>query len=71
MVAKTPREAPLEDLTDRELLVRIVKVAEHLDPMIHEIHGWASAAAPLLERFGHSRAAALFAGKPKRGGSGG
>lgn len=53
-------------------------MGEHLDVMAHEaaqklerIHGWAETAAPLLERVGHSRAAALFAGKPKRGGSGG
>lgn len=63
MAEQTPRETPIEDLSDRQLLVRVVKIAEHLDIMAHEthgwsrdIHGWAGKAAPLLERFGAGRA---------------
>ena len=56
-------------LTDRELLVRVAKIADHLDVMVHDIHGWARTAAPLLDRIGSSAAARLFSG-PKRNGHG-
>jgi hypothetical protein len=46
-------ETPLETLSDRELILRIARVAEHLDPMVHEIHQLTARAAPLLDRFAH------------------
>jgi hypothetical protein len=57
MVNEANGQTPLESLTDRELLLRLVKHADHLDPLVHEMHQWASQAAPLLERFGGFKAA--------------
>jgi hypothetical protein len=57
VTSETKPETPLESLTDHELLLRLVRVTEHLDPMIHEVHQWAKQAAPLLERFGGFKAA--------------
>jgi hypothetical protein len=67
-MAETPPPVPPDDeLTDRELLLRLHRMGQHLDILVHEshqmitdIHGWARQAAPLLEQVGHSRAAALF-----------
>lgn len=50
-------ERSLEDMTDRELQIRGIKILEHLDVMVHEVHGWARQAAPLMERFGGFKAA--------------
>jgi hypothetical protein len=55
VAAETPEtnpEPPLETLSDRELILRIARMVQHLDPMVHEVHQWAGRAAPLLDRFG-------------------
>jgi hypothetical protein len=57
MTSEARQERSLEDMTDRELLLRGARVLDHLDVMIHEVHGWAQQAAPLLERFGGFKAA--------------
>jgi hypothetical protein len=59
----TPPETPLETLTDHELLVRLAKIADHLDPMVHEIHGLAMRAAPLLNRVPNFKSALNLGGK--------
>lgn len=63
MTAETPEtnpETPLETLSDRALLLRIARVADHLDGYAHDTHAKVSAvlahidrAAPLLDRFAH------------------
>lgn len=53
----TNEETPLETLSDRELILRVARVVDHLDPLVHEIHNWAGQAAPLLKRVGGFRAA--------------
>jgi hypothetical protein len=57
MDSEETAETGPESLSDRELLVRTYKILRHLDPMVHEVHGWAARAAPLLERFGGFKAA--------------
>jgi hypothetical protein len=55
VTAETPGnspETPLETLSDREILLRIAKIVDHWDPLIHEVHQWAGRAAPLLDRVG-------------------
>ena len=66
MTADSPgtNEKPaLETLSDRELILRGVRILEHLDLMVHDVHNWAGRAAPLLDRFGGGFRAALKGGR--------
>jgi hypothetical protein len=67
VTSETGPEPPAETLTDHELLVRIARIVDHLDPLVHEVHNWAAQAAPLLQRFGGFRAAMGKAGRRGQG----
>jgi hypothetical protein len=55
----------METLSDRELILRIARMVQHLDPMVHDIHQLTARAAPLLDRF--SRGGKLLFGKARHG----
>ena len=40
-----------QTLSDRELLDRLARQVDHLDVMVHEIHGFIAENRPHLERF--------------------
>lgn len=68
MADETPRnsgETPLETLSDRELILRGVRILEHLDLMMHDVHNLTGRAAPLLDRF--TRGGKLLFGTGKAG----
>ena len=48
--ATPPAPAPVESLTDRQLLERNTRALEHVDLLVHELHNLAARAAPLLDR---------------------
>jgi hypothetical protein len=67
-VTETPRKPKTETLTDRQLLERIDKVAQHIDGMVHEVHQMAARAEPLLKRFTASPVGKYFSGRGRTGG---
>jgi hypothetical protein len=71
-VTVKPPETPAETLTDSQKLDRLLKVADHLDVMVHEVHGFIHENKPHLEKalnfMEPGRAMrAYLAGRPKAG----
>jgi ABC-type transporter Mla subunit MlaD len=75
-VTVKPPETPAETLTDSQKLDRLLKVAEHLDGMTHDVHQFITENKPHLEkalRFLDPGAAmrAYRLGRPRPGGKNG